>query len=898
MAELAKTYDPLPVEARWYAAWEEAGCFRSVPDDRPAYAIVIPPPNVTGVLHMGHMLNNTIQDVLVRRKRLEGFNAVWVPGTDHASIATEAKVVQKLRGEGITKQTLIDQHGYEGGRDKFLEQARAWKDQYGGIILQQLRKLGASCDWARTAYTMDGQDPQNAHHTGYYKDVVDTFVKLYNEGYIYRAERMVNWDPVAKTTLSDEEVIYKEVQGTLYYVRYQFVDPDLRLAVRDPEGNLLEERTYLTVATTRPETILGDTAIAVHPDDARYQALLGQRVRVPFLAREIPVVADSAIDPEFGTGCLKVTPAHAKADYEIYERLKAAGTHIEVVNTIAEDGTLQHVPEPWLGLDRFAMRKQFAQWLADNNCLEKAEAYTHNVGHSERTDAVVEERPSLQWWVRMKELCQPALEAVESGAVQLFPDRFLGTYRHWMTNVKDWCISRQLWWGHRIPAWYDTSGGLVQVSVTGGEGLAQDPDVLDTWFSSWLWPLSVFNGLQAPDGPDIRYYYPTATLVTGPDILFFWVARMIVAGYYHRGEKPFDRVYLTGLVRDKQGRKMSKSLGNSPDPDALIERYSADGVRMGLLLSSAAGNDLLFDEALCEQGRNFANKLWNAFRLIHTLGESATPGPATPQQALATDWMAARTHEAAHEVARQFDDFRLSEALGTLYKLIWDDFCSWYLELIKPQGGSGFTEGAHALVVGRFEELLQLLSPFMPFITEEIWQLLAPRAKGEFLVQTRLPSTPAPDAATLAGMGTVREAVTALRALRTERNIPLKEALDVYLVTDQPARWQRFFPLVERFVGLGTLHLGVAGKPEQTVLVQVGTDELHVPVAVDVAAERTRLEAEIAYQEGFLKSVQAKLTNEKFVAGAKPEVVARERQKEADAEAKLSALRASLAALG
>ncbi len=886
MSDLAKTYDPSVVEDKWYAFWDEHGFFHSDPDEREPYTIVIPPPNVTGVLHIGHVLNNTIQDVLIRRKRLEGYNACWVPGTDHASIATEAKVVALLREQGIKKSDLT--------REQFLEHAWAWKEKYGGIILQQLRKIGASCDWRRTRFTMDPPLTES---------VLRTFVDLHAKGLIYRGLRMINWDPAGRTALSDEEVIYKETKGKLYHIRYKIDSPD-------PEA-------WITIATTRPETILADTAIAVHPDDDRYRHLIGQHALLPFLYRRLPIVADDYVDPAFGVGCLKVTPAHDVNDYEIGQRHQ-----LPVIDMLNPDGTLSPAAGLFVGEDRFEVRKKIVQTLRNAGHLVKEEEIIHKVGHSERTDAVVEPRLSLQWFVRMEALARPALEIVlrtDGTGVQLIPDRFLNIYRHWMENVHDWCISRQLWWGQRIPAWYwgeaftqderyvvalTREQAFAQARSEGYTGTAhdlrQDEDVLDTWFSSWLWPLTVFDGLIDPDNRDIKYYYPTNDLVTAPEILFFWVARMIMAGLEYRGERPFRRVYLTGIVRDKLGRKMSKSLGNSPEPLDLIEKYGADGLRMGILLCTSAGNDLMFDESLCEQGRNFANKIWNAFRLLRSLESRVAEQQPTATEKLALDWMEARIAEAAAEIETQFEHFRISDATLTVYRLFWDDFCAWYLELMKPAEGQHLSATAYRRTVGLLEQLLQLLHPFMPFITEEIWSHLAPRTPEQSLCISRLPAFAASaDAASrLQHMDLVRRMVGQVRALRAERGLSPKVALELYLKTDAGPVIETYRPILAGQAGLSKLEL-VSTPPAGAVSLLVDTHELYVPLGeyIDVEAERRRIAEEIAYLEGFRISVEKKLSNEKFVANAKPEVVAKERQKLADAQAKLEALQAALAGL-
>jgi len=902
---IATKYEPGRIETRWYATWQELGFFDSKPDPaRKPYTIVIPPPNVTGVLHMGHMLNNTIQDVLIRRKRMQGYNACWVPGTDHASIATEAKVVAMLRERGIKKSDLT--------RDEFLQYAWEWKEKYGGIILEQLKKLGASCDWKRTAFTMDPD---------LYQSVIDIFVDLYRKGNIYRGLRMVNWDPVGQTALSDEEVIHKETESKLYHVRYVADDGSADAMV---------------IATTRPETIMADVAIAVHPDDERYQAWHGRLFRVPFTDRAVPVIADAYVDPAFGTGCLKVTPAHDINDYEIGQR-----HNLPVLDILNANGTLSDVAPPqYRGLDRFEARKRVAADLEAAGLLVKTETLRNSVGHSERTNAVIEPRLSLQWYLKMKDLCQPALKAVlepgPDGGVQLIPSKFINTYRHWMENVRDWCISRQLWWGHRIPAWYTPDGkpyvahtaedAYAQAKADGFTGafedLKQDEDVLDTWFSSWLWPISVFDasvfrpannppldakGFYAakPEYPagnaDLNYYYETDDLITAPEILFFWVARMMIAGYEYRGRRPFKNVYLTGIVRDKLGRKMSKSLGNSPDPLDLIEKYSADGVRVGMLLCSPAGNDLPFDESLCEQGRNFANKLWNASRLVQVFGTQLDDAPPRPLERLALDWFESRINVEALEMTQQFEQFRISEALMTVYKLVWDDFCSWFLELMKPAPGHTMSRAAYEQTLRLFERLLQLLHPFMPFITEELWHTVRDRSTRDCVIVSALPQFMVTDEDTkdVAEMDLMREVVTALRAFRSEKNLSPKEALPLVLKTPKPALFTRFLPLLTRAANLS--EVAFTDEPvEGAFSLVVRTHELYIRLAegaIDVEAERKRIQSEIDYTQGFLESVNKKLSNERFVANAKPDVVANEQKKQADAQARLTALREQLAAL-
>ncbi len=871
--EIPSKYDPSKTEDKWYRYWMEQGFFRSVPDEREPYTIVIPPPNVTGVLHMGHMLNNTIQDILVRRARMQGKNALWVPGTDHASIATEAKVVGMLRERGIYKRDLP--------REKFLEYAWEWKEKHGGIILEQLKKLGASCDWQRTKFTMDPDMSAS---------VIRVFVDLYRKGHIYRGLRMVNWDPAARTALSDEEVIYKEVQSKLYYLRYKVKDSD----------------DYLTIATTRPETILGDTAVCVNPADERYRKFVGKKVLVPLINREVPVIEDDYVDPEFGTGALKITPAHDENDYEIGKR-----HGLETVDILNEDGTLSEAAQLYVGEDRFEVRKKIVRQLAEESYLVKEEDYTNKVGYSERTDVVIEPRLSLQWFLRMKELGQPALEHVMNDDIRLVPPKFKNTYRHWMENIRDWCISRQLWWGHRIPAWYIRGTDDYVVAESDGEALRlarektgndvlqvsdlqQDEDVLDTWFSSWLWPISVFNGILEPDNPDFRYYYPTDDLVTAPEILFFWVARMIIAGYEYAGEKPFKNVYLTGIVRDKQRRKMSKSLGNSPDPLELIRRYGADGVRVGMLLCSPAGGDLLFDESLTEQGRNFGNKIWNAFRLVQGWQTDAS-APQEEAAAAAVTWFRHRLNETKEKLNGEFAAYRLSEALMTVYRLFWDDFSSWYLEAVKPPFGRKMDERTKEESLAFFEELLLLLHPFMPFITEEIWHLLRPRREGESIMVAAWPAAEAYDATLTDRFERTKEAVTQIRAIRKERNIPMKDPVDLMIRSDRKVYDDSFLPVLRKLARLGEVTF-IDSKPENAISFIVKATEYYIPFEeqIDVAEEMHKLEEELKYARGFLANVMKKLQNERFTANAPAQVVEREQQKKADAEAKIKALEGRL----
>jgi len=889
--EISQKYSPADIESGWYAYWEERGFFRSIPDGRKPYTIVIPPPNVTGMLHMGHMLNNTIQDVLIRRKRKQGFNACWVPGTDHASIATEAKVVRMLREEhGLKKSDL--------SRQDFLKHAYAWKEKYGGIILTQLRKLGASCDWDRTRFTMDDD---------YYKAVISVFCDLHKKGHIYRGLRMVHWDPAGQTALSDEEVIYKEINGKLYHVRYLIKDTD---------------NQYLTVATTRPETILGDTAISVHPEDSRYSKLVGKKCFVPLIQREIPIISDSYVDREFGTGCLKVTPAHDLNDYEIGQRHK-----LETIEVLNPDGTMSQAAQLYIGLDRFAARKKITADLESAGHLVKVEEHRHSVGHSERTDAVVERRLSMQWWLRMSEISKPAFAAVMEDSVNLIPPKFKNTYRHWMENILDWCISRQLWWGQRIPAWYLVSekelpeaSRQIFVALTAQEALElaknsargsknlqeadlwQDPDVLDTWFSSWLWPFQVFCGITNPGNAEVNYYYPTNDLVTGPDILFFWVARMLVAGYEYQREKPFQNVYLTGLIRDRKGRKMSKSLGNSPDPLELIALYGADGVRVGVLLSSPAGNDLVFDtpldmtkeplnSKLCEQGRNFANKMWNAFRLVR--GWEAGGNPESGIEMIANNWMSSRLEEVRIEIEEHFEKFRISEALMATYKLIWDDFCSWYLELIKPAKGETVSQSAIEKARGFFEDLMELAHPFMPFITEEIWQEIKPRKEGESIMISRSKECN-PDlvnAAILESISLIRETITALRSFRVENGYRNSQELNLTIKTNRQLIFEHHEAILRKLLNTVKLNFtseSVAGAAG----VRVQTHEFFIVSGgkLNLEEEISKINTDIAYTEGFLASVNKKLLNPKFIENASPEVIGKEEKKREDAELKLKML--------
>lgn len=873
--EIASKYDPINVEERWYQYWEENDFFTSIPDDREPYTIVIPPPNVTGVLHMGHMLNNTIQDVLIRKARLEGKNACWVPGMDHASIATEAKVVAKLKEEGISKADLT--------REEFLKHAWDWTDEYGGVILKQLRKLGASCDWKRTKFTMD--DDMSA-------SVIKVFVDLYNKGLIYRGHRMVNWDPEAKTTLSDEEVIYEEKQGLLYYLAYQI------------EGS--EEK--ITIATTRPETILGDTAICINPNDERYTHLKGKKAIVPICNRVIPIIVDDYVDVEFGTGCLKVTPAHDENDKKLGEK-----HNLEIIDIFNEDATLNAYGLKYEGKDRFVVRKEIAKELKELGFLVKTEQHINKIGTSERTKAVIEPRLSDQWFLKMEDLAKPALDAVmNSGDVKLFPKKFENTYRHWMENIRDWNISRQLWWGQQIPAYYYGSGQDDFVVATSREealrlaqsknpniqnaDLRQDPDVLDTWFSSWLWPISVFGGILNPENEEVNYYYPTNDLVTGPDILFFWVARMIVAGYEFRDERPYENVYLTGLVRDKQRRKMSKSLGNSPDALKLIEEFGADGVRVGLLLSSAAGNDLLFDEALCQQGKNFANKIWNAFRLVKGWETADLDQPQASQ--LGLEWYGARFNQVLAEVEDHFRKYRISDALMAIYKLVWDDFCSWLLEIVKPAYQQPIDKRSLKAVILLFERNLRLLHPFMPFLTEEVWQHIQEREVNNALCVSDWPKKGEFDPKIIAEFEFATEVIAGVRTIRKEKNIPNKDVLQLMELNSEnmPSTMDSIIQKLGNIEEIET----VEGTVEGALSFRVKSNEYFIPIAgaVDVEAEIKKINQELDYTRGFLQSVQKKLANERFVNNAPPQVVEMERKKAADAEAKIETLEKSLAGLG
>ena len=869
--ELASKYNPTDIEAKWYQYWLDNSFFKSTPDGRKPYTVVIPPPNVTGVLHMGHMLNNTIQDILVRRARMMGFNACWVPGTDHASIATEAKVVNRLTEKGIKKTDL--------SRDEFLGHVWDWTHEHGGIILKQLRKLGASCDWDRTAFTMD--DIRS-------KSVIKVFCDLYNKGLIYRGVRMVNWDPKALTALSDEEVVFKEQQGKLYYLRYKI------------EG----EEGYAIVATTRPETIMGDTAMCINPNDPKNKHLKGKRVIVPLVGRVIPVIEDEYVDVEFGTGCLKVTPAHDVNDYMLGEKY-----NLESIDIFNDNGTISERAGMYVGMDRFEVRKQIVKDLEEAGLLEKTEDYTNKVGYSERTNVVIEPKLSMQWFLRMEHLAEIALKPVMDDEIKFYPAKYKNIYRHWLENIKDWCISRQLWWGHRIPAYYLPTGGYV-VAETADEAvklaqektgdttlsvndLRQDDDCLDTWFSSWLWPISLFDGINRPDNEEINYYYPTADLVTAPDIIFFWVARMIMAGYEYRHEMPFKNVYFTGIVRDKLGRKMSKQLGNSPDPIELMDKYGADGVRMGMMLSAPAGNDILFDEALCEQGRNFNNKIWNALRLVKGWKTAETEQPGSAKTAI--EWFNNRLSAAVAEIDDDFSKYRISEALMTVYRLFWDDFSSWYLEMVKPAYQQPIDSKTLEATVSFFEKLVLLLHPFMPFITEEVWHALRERKDGESIMVTQMPKCTPADNGMIADFETVKEIVSGVRTIRLERNIPNKEQLS--LVVCKGDYDAAYTPVIAKMCNLSGVSHGEKDAASASFMVK--TTEFAVPLGnmINADEEIKKMEDEIKYLEGFLASVMKKLGNEKFVANAKPEVVENERKKKADAESKIKTLRESIAKL-
>ncbi|MXV51445.1 valine--tRNA ligase [Pedobacter sp. HMF7647] len=876
---ISKTYNPAEAENKWYQYWMEKKFFKSVPDEREPYTIVIPPPNVTGVLHMGHMLNNTIQDVLIRRARMQNKNACWVPGTDHASIATEAKVVALLKEKGIEKKDIT--------RAEFLKYAYDWKNKYGGIILEQLKKLGASCDWDRTRFTMDEELSEA---------VADTFIHLHKKGLIYRGIRMVNWDPKGKTAVSDEEVIRKEVNQKLYYINYKISGED----------------GFITIATTRPETIMADSAICINPNDERFSYLKGKKVLVPLINREIPVIEDDYVDMEFGTGCLKVTPAHDLNDYELGQKHQ-----LPVIDILNDDGTLNAEAQILIGEDRFAARKKVAVMLEEAEQLQKVEEYKSQVGFSERTDAVIEPKLSMQWFCKMKEMAEPALKYVLDGEVKLIPDKFINTYRHWMENVKDWNISRQLWWGQQIPAWYLPNGKYV-VAKTHDEAFAlakeldasivkehlvQDEDVVDTWFSSWLWPISVFDPTVFADpskegNEDLNYYYPTNDLVTAPEILFFWVARMIMAGHEFRGEAPFKNVYLTGIVRDKLGRKMSKSLGNSPDPLGLIEKYGADGVRVGMLLCSPAGNDLMFDESYCEQGRNFANKIWNAFRLVK--GWEVSEEVQSPVNAIAVNWFESRFNEALAEIENHFSQYRLSEALMAVYKLVWDDFCSWFLEMVKPPYQQPIDKQTLSQTKVFLERILKLLHPFMPFLTEELWhdELFESRSEMDCIIVARYPNSGDSNTELLKDIQTIKQIISEVRNIRNTKQLSPKEPLPLAVKASSAVAYETYTDLITKMANLNEFVL-VSDKIAGAGTFMAGIDEFFVKLedSVDPEAEKERIGKELEYLAGFLKSVDAKLSNERFVQNAKPDIVENEKRKKADAEAKIAILRENLSVL-
>ncbi len=873
--ELSKTYSPSEVEDKWYSYWLKNGFFESKPDQRTPYTIVIPPPNVTGVLHMGHMLNNTVQDVIIRRARMRGFNACWVPGTDHASIATETKVLELLKEKGIDKSQLT--------REDFLKHAWEWKEKYGGIILQQLKKLGASCDWSRTKFTMDDDLSES---------VLKIFVDLYKKDKIYRGVRMINWDPKAKTALSDEEVIYKEVQSKLYQIKYKI------------EGT----SEFITIATTRPETILGDTAIAVHPEDERYTHLKGKRALVPLINRSIPIIFDEYVDREFGTGALKVTPAHDINDYNL-----GIKHNLESIDILNDDGTLNASAQLYVGLDRFAVRKKIVAELEEKNHLGEIKDIKNNVGYSERTDVVIEPKLSMQWFCKMQDMAKPALANVLNDEIKLYPAKFKNTYQHWMENIKDWCISRQLWWGQRIPAWYYGAGAndyvvalteeeaLEEVAKKTGKTLSaadlrQDEDVLDTWFSSWLWPLSVFDGIRNPNNPDAKYYYPTNDLVTGSDIIFFWVARMIMAGYEFADQKPFKNVYFTGIIRDKLRRKMSKSLGNSPDALELIQKYGADGVRVGMLLSSPAGNDLLFDEQYCEQGRNFSNKLWNSYRLVQQWVVIGKETPAANK--IAIEWMQSKLAQTLVEINDHYDKFRMSDALMATYKLIWDDYCAWYLEMIKPAYGEPIDNFTYEATVAIFEKLLIIVHPFMPFITEELWQGIQERKANESICITPWPSDEKANANLITNMDVAQKIITEIRNFRKQNNLSIKESLPLQAIESTPLPAD----IKEIVMKLGLLHgyENIESVPAHLSPILIGTNQyfLEAPEgSIDPEEEKDKLQAELEYNRGFLNSVMKKLSNEKFMQGAPQQVVDIELKKKADAEEKIKILEKKLGTL-
>ena len=874
--ELSKNFQFGDAERKWYAHWEQKGYFKSVPDGREPYTIVMPPPNVTGVLHMGHALNNSVQDILIRRAKMMGYNTCWVPGTDHASIATEAKVVGMLRERGIDKKSL--------SRDEFLGYAWEWKEKYGGIILEQLRKLGCSLDWDRTTFTMDDD---------YYAAVIRVFVELYNKGNIFRGVKMINWDPKAKTALSDEEVIHRQTNSKLTYVRYK-IDSD--------------KEEYITIATVRPETILGDTAVCVHPDDARYAHLRGKFCFVPLVNRRVPIIFDDYIDKEFGTGALKVTPAHDINDYNL-----GLKHNLPVIDTLNEDGTMSEAAGMYIGMDRFAVRKKIVEDLREAGHVVKEEDYVNQVGFSERTDVVIEPRLSMQWWCKMQDMAEPAIKAVADEDITFHPAKFKNLYRHWMENIKDWCISRQLWWGQRIPAWYDTEGTIYVAETTAGAHeqykakkpalaaqqpeLRQEEDVLDTWFSSWLWPMEVFDWNKTPDNAELKYYYPTHTLVTAPEIIFFWVARMIMAGYEFKGAKPFSEVYFTGIVRDKQGRKMSKSLGNSPDLLQMIEEMGADVVRFSVMISSPAGNDLLFDESQLEQGRNFSNKLWNAMKLVKGWEGRQQEGLDDSNTAFAVEWMEARLAQVSGEVTEMMKEFRLSEGLKTIYSLIWNDFCSWYLEWVKPGMEQPISAHLYSRTISIFEQLLQLLHPYLPFITEDIYHLLRERADGDDLIVKQLPAYAAPDARILKDGTMLQDLITAIRDTRNKNQLKPKETIKLWIDTQHRAFYESMQGILCKQVNAAQMGFTTDAKPGCLSLV-VGTDKLYIEAqtaAIDTGAQVEQMKKDLEYLKGFLASVDKKLLNERFMANAKPEVIEAVTKKKNDALDKIKAIEESLA---
>ena len=892
--EISSKYSPQEVEGKWYEHWMDKNYFHSTPDEREPYTIVIPPPNVTGVLHMGHMMNNTIQDILIRRARMQGKNACWVPGTDHASIATEAKVVNKLAQQGIKKTDI--------SREEFLKHAWDWTHEHGGIILKQLRRLGCSCDWERTSFTMD--DIRS-------KSVIRAFVDLYNKGLIYRGVRMVNWDPKALTALSDEEVIFKEEHSKLFYLRY-YLHEDDGTGATGAEGEVIhtdeQGRRYAVVATTRPETIMGDTAMCINPADPKNQWLRGKKVVVPLVNRVVPVIEEGYVDIEFGTGCLKVTPAHDVNDYMLGEK-----HNLQSINIFNDDATLSEAAGMYIGMSREDCRKQIVIDLKEAGLLEKIEDYNNKVGYSERTNVPIEPKLSMQWFLKMEHLADIALKPVLNGDIKFYPAKYVNLYRHWLENIKDWCISRQLWWGHQIPAYYLPEGGYVvaetadealklAIEKTGNKNLTlndlrQDDDALDTWFSSWLWPLSLFNGILDPDNAEFKYYYPTNDLITAPDIIFFWVARMIMAGEEYQGEVPFRNVYFTGIVRDKLGRKMSKSLGNSPDPIELIDKFGADGVRMGMMLSAPAGNDILFDEALCEQGRNFCNKIWNALRLVK--GWNVDENAAQPEAAkMAIKWFEARFNQVLAETNDNIDKYRLSDALMGIYKLTWDDFCSWYLEMVKAPQGQGIDPVTYAATIKFFENLMLMLHPFMPFITEEIWHAIAERKDGDDIIVAQQPKAQAVDGQVLKQMEFTQEVINNVRKVRSDKNIAFRDAIKLVVIEKNAAANKDFDCVIAKLCNVDEISY-VADAPAGAFGFIVGSTEFFVPLtgSVDVEAEIKKLEEELKYAQGFLKSVEAKLSNERFVSGAPAAIVDKERKKKADAEAKIAVIEQQLSGL-